>query len=125
MRYFFAEPENPNSTLRAAVELMDILAQLHMMGFLFENELGPLFCDIKNIQVLIKNGPLTFEEVGHLLCVMIDGSLINHISLEELLLQSVSTDDSLKKVAKVMLQILDSNDQTIMVRLRTLLPDNR
>ena len=38
VRSFFAEPENPNSTLRAAVEMMDILAQLHMMGFLFENE---------------------------------------------------------------------------------------
>jgi hypothetical protein len=125
VRSFFTKPENPNSTLRAAVELMDILAQLHMMGFLFENELGPLFCDIKNIQVLIKNGPLTFEEVGRLLCVMIGGSLINHISLEELLLQSVNTDDSLKEVTRIMLQILDSNDQTIMVRLRKLLPDNR
>eukprot|EP00985_Skeletonema_marinoi_P003944 scaffold1726_cov143-Skeletonema_marinoi.AAC.3 len=66
MTSFFAEPGKSNARLRAAVEVMDILSLLNMMGYLssFAAELESLLCNIKNVQTLIDNGPLMYDEVG-------------------------------------------------------------
>jgi len=125
MRSFFVEPEKSKSLLLAAVEVIDVLSLLNKMGYLSETELEPMFSEMKNLQTLMHKGPLTFSEVGNLLFVMIDGSLISHLSLEGLFLHRVNRDDSMKEVAKILLQILESNGQTIMVRLRKLLKNER
>ena len=62
-----------------------------------------------------------YDEVGNLLFVMIEGSLISHLSLEDIFLQLVRDDDSTKEVAFSLFRLQDSNGQAIMVRLRKLL----
>ena len=123
MTSFFVEPGKSNARLRAAVEVMDILSLLNMMGYLSSSaaELESLLCNIKNVQTLIDNGPLMYDEVGNLLFVMIEGSLISHLSLEEVFLQLVCDDGSAKEVAFNLFRLQDSNGQAIMVRLRKLL----
>lgn len=120
---FFQEPGKSSALLQAANEVMDVLSLLNMMGYLTSSavELESLICNIKNIPTLTDNGPLTNDEVGNLLFVMIDGSLINHLSLEEVFLQLVRDDDSSKEVARSLFRLQDSKGQAVMVRLRKLL----
>ena len=119
---FFSEPGQLNAPLRAAVEVMDILSLLNMMGYLSSSaaELESLICNITNLQTLI-NGPLRNDEIGKFLFVMIEGSLISHLSLEGVFLQLVRDDDSAKAVAYSLFRLQDSEGQAIMVRLRKLL----
>ena len=123
MQSFFAEPEKSNAPLQAAIEVIDILSLLNMMGYLSSSaaELGALFCDIKNVKPLIHNGPLSHDELGNLFFGMIEGSLINHFSLEEIFLQLIRHDDSAKEVALSLIRLHESNGQAMMVRLRKLL----
>jgi len=44
--------------------------------------------------------------------------LINHLSLEEVFLQLVRDDDSIKEVACSLFRLQDSKGQAVMVRLR-------
>jgi hypothetical protein len=123
MTSFFAQPGKLKAPLRAAVEVMDILSLLNMMGYLSSSaaELGSLFCNIKNMQTLIHDGPFCCDELGNLLFVMIEGSLISHLSLEETFLQLIRDDGSAKEVALSLFRLHELNGQAIMVRLRKLL----
>lgn len=123
MSSFFQEPGKSSAPLQAANEVMDVLSLLNMMGYLTSSavELESLICNIKNIQTLTDNGPLTIDQVGNLLFVMIEGSLINHLSLEEVFLQLVRDDESTKEVACSLFRLQDSKGQAVMVRLRKLL----
>ena len=121
---FFAEPESFITTLRAAVQVVDILSLLNMKGYLLPtsaDELESLFCDVNNMKTLMHYGCLSSGELGDLFSVMIEGSLIKSLSLEDAFLHLIRNDDHAKEVALSLFRSHNSNGQTIMVRLRKLL----
>ena len=135
LKVFFHNPSQVH-LFQAIIEVGEVLSLLGKLGYVNTSnlELESLLCHADNMMIMIDAvkhcEALSYDAIGNLLFLMIDGSILCHRALEKALLSAVKSNDS-KVVAKIVLEKLDSsrfgvtNNNTgglvIMVRLQKLL----
>ena len=123
LREFFSNPSAKSlCSLRAAIEVGDVLSLLGKLGYanLLEEKLESLLCDASNMLTLMdrvnydenmerRANPLSHETIGHFLFLLVEGSLVSYQALETALIHSVKVNDDAKIVSRIVLHKFSSS----------------
>ena len=112
LRKFFSNPSHIH-LLEAAFEVGDLLSHLGMMGYghSSQTEIESLLCDDDNMFSLVNacnEDSISHESVGNYLFMMIEGSFVCYLALENALLHLIKVNEHATAVAKIVLKRLAS-----------------